>query len=153
MHKFIEHFPFEEDFTLQILKGHLLVEEALREIVRLQLPHPEALNGSSGTRFDCHQIICLAEALTPESQKTPWLWKAIKKLNSLRNKLAHQLDNAGLEDKIKDLIKYVHTNSDIDLIRVYKKKGLNEDHNLIISILSINACLSGLKSIVDKKSK
>ena len=62
------HFPSGSDLTLQALKGHLLVEVLLREVFELQLPHPKALKGSRGTSFNCHQIICLVEAMTLHTQ-------------------------------------------------------------------------------------
>ncbi len=99
--RFMSHFPFEGDTTLQILKGHLLVEEHIRQLVTLQLPTPKALTGSDGASYDCHQMICLAEAITAESNQEQWVWKALKKLNKLRNFLAHNLhDGTALSHKV-----------------------------------------------------
>ncbi|MEZ8193116.1 MULTISPECIES: hypothetical protein [unclassified Vibrio] len=147
--RFMEHFPFDADMTLQILKGHLLIEEHIREIVKLQLPHSSALNGNDGASYDCHQMICLAEAITPESDKTPWVWKALKKLNKLRNYLAHKLgDSAVLSHKIDDLIKYVRKN---DLTYQHFEKKWSEDKldsRVALCIMSVNIKLESLKKSI-----
>ncbi len=49
-----KHFPVGADLTLQVLKGHLLVEELLREIFSSLLSYPDALKGNRGTSFECH---------------------------------------------------------------------------------------------------
>ncbi len=49
------HFPSGAELSLQVLKGHLLVEELVRELVEAHLKDPSALEGSSGTSFNCHQ--------------------------------------------------------------------------------------------------
>jgi len=89
LEKFLDHFPANGDRDLQILKGHLLVEEWLQDILHLQLCYPNALTGPKGAKIECHQLICLVEAITPHSQGMPWVWVAAKKLNTLRNDLAH----------------------------------------------------------------
>ena len=67
------HFPSGEDLSLQVLKGHLLVEKLVREIVSSRLSHSDALKGDSGASFDCHQMICLAQAMTPRQDVLPWV--------------------------------------------------------------------------------
>ncbi len=145
--KFIEHFPQGSELTLQVLKGHLLVEEILRELFIMQLPYSKALKGNGGTSFNCHQIICLVEAMTAHSQSIPWIWVAAKKLNNIRNSLAHQLSPKGLEDKVADLIAFVKKENP-ELKVVAKEEGLSEGHDLIMIVLAMCSCLSSLKPIV-----
>ncbi len=96
--KFFQKLPHGKDITLVILKGHLLLEEQIRAIVDERLTTPSALKDS---RLDCHQVICLAEALCPKSVDES-TWKAAKKLNRIRNDVAHNLDPNGLNDRILD---------------------------------------------------
>ena len=150
--RFMEHFPFEGDMILQILKGHLLVEEHIREIVKLQLPHSSALNGNDGASYDCHQMICLAEAITPESNINSWLWKALKKLNKLRNHLAHRLhDDAALSHKVDDIVKYLNTHD--STYQAFEKKWNKgkDDHRLALCLMCININLVSLKKIVAER--
>ena len=145
--RFTEHYPFEGDLTLQILKGHLLVEEVLREIFDLLLPHPKALVGNKGASFDCHQIICLVESIAPNSQAMPWVWNSAKKLNNIRNDLAHQLNPKGLTHKVDGLIKYVMKNTP-ELKGASHELDIPEDNDLFIVIMAICNCLSALKGII-----
>jgi hypothetical protein len=106
--RFLDHFPSEGDLTLQLLKGHLLVEELLREALSFLLPHPKALEGERGATFNCHQVICLAEALTPVQAGVPaWAWVAAKQLNVLRNDLAHKLVPKALDTRVSSFIRYI----------------------------------------------
>jgi hypothetical protein len=150
--KFLDHFPHEGDLTIQLLKGHLLVEELLREIFKLQLPFPDALIGNKGASFSCHQIICLVEAITPHSQVMPWIWLAAKKLNNIRNDLAHNLSPEGLESKISDLVKYVNSESP-EIQEEAAKIETEEKNELLEVIVSMCACLSSLKLVLEKHVK
>lgn len=141
--KFSKYYPLSEDLTLQVLKGHLLVEEMLLELFWLKLKQPKVLEGSSGARFDCHQVICLVEAMSPQSSKLDWVWKAAKKLNSLRNKLAHNLEPKGVDHKVTDLVNYVSNNSS-DAVSTARKSDPSAS-DLMLSIMAIGATLSVLK--------
>ena len=143
--RFSKQYPFIEDLTLQILKGHLLAEEILREIFKLLLKHPEALGGSNGTSFNCHQVICLVEATLPIHPKLNWVWLAVKKLNSLRNNLAHNLEPNGIEHKKEDLIKYVSTYSGSMLSKANVSDP--DADKLFLSIMAICATLSTIKDM------
>ena len=143
--RFSEHFPLNGDLTLQLLKGHLLVETTLREAFEQQLAHPSALNGERGTQLTCHQIICLTQAITPISDKVPWLWVAIRKLNSIRNDLAHQLSPNDLAKKIDALTKYVRDNSpEVEMITEILE--IDRDQDLIVTFVAMCTCLSALKT-------
>ena len=101
--RYIKHLPPASDMTLLILKGHLLIEELLRQLLDQALVKPGALKDA---RLETHQCICLAEALF--SDRLPaWLWEALKKLNGARNKLAHTLEPVGFEQKVNDFQAYV----------------------------------------------
>jgi hypothetical protein len=142
-----EHFPSESDLTLQVLKGHLLVEELLRELFILQLQFPAALKGKGGTSLDCHRIICLVQAITPYSDKEPWIWLAARKLNKVRNNLAHKLSHENLGQEVANLIKYVMTENqtisqDATDLEIPKK------HEFELVIMSMCTCLSAFKAII-----
>ncbi len=105
--RFKEHLPLGGDMTLMILKGHLLIEEQIAFLIKNRIPKPDALKEVDLTS---HQQICLAEALVEEiclSGNDLWLWPAIKKLNKLRNDIAHNLSKPGIDDRIADFINRV----------------------------------------------
>ena len=96
---FFTHMPEEDDdVALIILKGHLLVELRTREFVVERLQAPDALDAA---RLTSHQLICLAESLCLPNPDPKWLWSTARQLNSLRNKLAHNLEPKDLEKEIR----------------------------------------------------
>lgn len=105
--RFREHVPIGGDMTLMILKGHLLIEEQIVFLINNRIPKLDALREADLTS---HQQICLAEALVEESSldgNDRWLWPAIKKLNKLRNDIAHHLSKDGINDRIGDFVRRV----------------------------------------------
>lgn len=103
--RFQEHLPIGDDLTLMILKGHLLIEEQVWLLICNRVVSIVALEKAELTT---HQKLCLAEALLDDFsrsvQETDWLWPALKKLNKLRNDIAHNLTPSGIADRIRDFI-------------------------------------------------
>jgi hypothetical protein len=139
------HFPSGGDMTLQVLKGHLLVEEQLRAIFELLLAHPDALRGEKGTKFECHDIICLVEALSPIAREEPWVFAAAKRLNNLRNELAHNLEPRALDDKIRALITFVTKDNPV-IREILERNRTPEGREFESVVLALHAALSQLKS-------
>jgi len=104
LNRFISHLPLDStDNVTVVLKGHLLVEELLREYVSLQFQKPEMLKDA---RLTFHQILCIARASSNNASNEK-LWLSIEKLNGLRNKLAHSLEPKDLEIKIKEFVSHL----------------------------------------------
>ncbi len=98
---FLLHMPDNDaDVTMVVLKGHLLIEQRIREFIAERMLAPEALTEA---RLSAHQAICLAEALTLPNDEPQKLWAFLRQVNSLRNTLAHRLDPA-IQDRIDALI-------------------------------------------------
>jgi len=98
--RFLALLPHGQGVELVILKAHLLIEEQVRQIVDERLKNPLALVDA---RLGCHQAICLAQSFFDEDHD-PSLWVAIKKLNKIRNCIAHRLEPEGIHDRIQDLL-------------------------------------------------
>ena len=95
---FLEHMPDQDaDLELVILKGQLLVEYRLKEFVNERLLSPPAL---ADARLTAHQVICLAEAMCLDNEDPHWLFGMARKLNSLRNALAHNLAPSGMKERV-----------------------------------------------------
>ena len=97
--KFYTLLPRGEDLSLLILKLHLLVEDQIRAFVDERVENKEALTAA---KLECHQAICLAEALSGEDIH-PNVWEAARKLNSLRNHIAHNLELKGVVDRMNHI--------------------------------------------------
>ena len=146
--KLRQHFPVDADMTLQILKGHLIIEEALREIFELLLISPGALQGEKGASFNCHQIICLVEALAPKrSDKMKWVWSAAKQLNNLRNDMAHKLNPQGLDSKIQSFLRNVRE-SDPEVRAQFQNSGAPESLHFAMAISTLFGLFSRMRSHV-----
>jgi hypothetical protein len=108
--RFVRHLPEGEaaDSTLVVLKGHLLIEALLRQVIDQNLVKPKALEPA---QLEFHQILCIAEAMYAEAMPK-WLWLALRKLNSIRNYLAHRLEHTGISEKLRDFTKFVEDHRD-----------------------------------------
>lgn len=103
--RLLAKLPSGDDLDLIVLKGHLLIEERLRDIVRVAISRrPEALDDS---RLRFAQLSALARGMTYE-ERFDWSFLAINKLNAIRNELVHDLDPprvARLTDELVSIMK------------------------------------------------
>ncbi len=91
------------DVTLMALKGHLLIEEQLVSILKSRVSYSKALEEA---RLSFFQRLCLAKALGYRKEND-WVWHSIKKLNSVRNDLAHKVEPAKLNIKLREFLELV----------------------------------------------
>jgi hypothetical protein len=104
--KFIDHLQVGfEDKSLIVLKGHLLLELALRDYIGKRVQAPERIEG---VQINFASLIVFASALE-DCQKHQWLWSALKKANTLRNQLAHNLEPKKINELESEFIDYVRT--------------------------------------------
>jgi hypothetical protein len=89
---------------LVILKGHLIVEQLLRRYIEEQVANPEILQKA---RLQFSTLLTFAEAMAPRSGTAgapQVIWASLKRLNELRNTLAHKLDGEPLAVAIKRFV-------------------------------------------------
>ena len=92
------HLPDGKDLTLLVLKGHLLVEEGLDDLIAAGCPQPQhILDRKPKVGFAMKARI--AQGLSGHLL-FHGLWPMIEALNTLRNDLAHNLDSPQLKPKI-----------------------------------------------------
>ncbi|OGA56417.1 MAG: hypothetical protein A3F74_26345 [Betaproteobacteria bacterium RIFCSPLOWO2_12_FULL_62_58] len=104
MASLLKHLPHHQEPTaLILLKGHLLVEELLRGYIDRKLPNPTAFKHD---QFLFAKILMLCRALTPPNVKS-WAFDAAKKLNDVRNEIAHELDSPKVKSKLENFISLV----------------------------------------------
>jgi hypothetical protein len=103
LERVLDHLPISHDPTLMILRGHLLVEEQLNAAVALRVAEPKYLVDA---RLEFDQLLCIAKAIYFKTEHS-WVWGGIKKLNLLRNLLAHNLNPPNLDAKANELVKHV----------------------------------------------
>ena len=128
-----------EDIELVLLKGHLVIEQLLNELLELSLEEANRLQYIRPTFYNKLEIYLAIEA---NSIVGDGLEKVLKDLNSLRNKLAHNLNHPGFNGL---LIQWV--------VRAGRKKIKNPDDKalvrktLISAISQIAAFLSGVLTV------
>ena len=92
----LQHLPRSGDITLIALKGHLLIEEMLDEIIWAHCKSPDALQDVE-IRFPAKIKLVLALTGTHELAQ---VWSLCEKLNSLRNSLAHKIEHPAAQKKL-----------------------------------------------------
>jgi len=88
----------DADPLVMVLKGHLLLEEDLQQIIDAWIPNSKLLRErrwSFGHRAALCKGIC--DKWAPE-----WLWNALEELNSVRNKLVHRSEPGELAGLLRD---------------------------------------------------
>jgi len=103
---FLKHMPTQKDTELVVLKGHLLIERLLEKYLNQNLAQPSALE-NAGLSFN--QKLSFVAALHHDTNDE-WLWGGIRKLNRLRNELAHRLESPKLLTLVEDFIVHVEEN-------------------------------------------
>jgi hypothetical protein len=94
-----QHMPKTDDVTLIVLKGHLLIEEALGDLAEQVLPHPEYL-GKANLSF--HKLACVVRAAVP-NRSDDIAWELILSISSFRNDLAHNLESSQRQARLNAL--------------------------------------------------
>jgi len=98
--RFVRLMPQSTDPVLLILKGHLLVEEHIQAVLNDLLARPELLEEA---RLTFYQRMRLVQSLLGEGNDD-YLWMSIRKLNTLRNRMAHVLELNDLEQRVDDYL-------------------------------------------------
>lgn len=102
--RFLELLPHGKELDLVILKAHLLIEEQVNALINERLKNSSVILEEE--RFESYYRICLAQSFfAPDFQ--PWLWRALKQMNKLRNRVAHRIEPKGIDNLIEDIIKSV----------------------------------------------
>lgn len=94
----------DDNSVLIILKGQLLIERLVRKFIVSRLPNPKAFESN---KFTAAQCISIAESMCLNNEEPRWLWTQVKELNSIRNKLAHSLDDKTFEKRITSFVSTV----------------------------------------------
>jgi len=108
MARLVEHLPHYQDSAILILlKGHLLVEELLRAYIERKVPNPSAIKHEQLLFAKC---LMFCRALTSPKVRS-WGFDAAKKLNDVRNEVAHELESTELKEKLEAFVVLVEQHS------------------------------------------
>ncbi|MFJ4116998.1 hypothetical protein ACIPV9_11370 [Pseudomonas psychrophila] len=137
--RFDSHLPSLDDPTLVVLKGHLLAEEILENLIKSKCQLPEVLDDIEIGFF---LKIKIARALIGDSHPNGLIlpdriWGMLEALNSLRNELAHALEPKKLEAKIQRFISSVPSTNRTNKLKQEPNKAI---YAAIVGSLSYFAC-------------
>jgi hypothetical protein len=126
-----QHIDKETDITIIILKGHLLVEETLSEILKYTLKE------SNPMTIKIHNMMFaqkanLVWALKHDKIKLN-IWPSLKRLNTIRNKMAHSLEPSDIDSLIEDFVKSV-------------EKDWNDSYHLKLEVLDLKSAIIWIES-------
>lgn len=133
------------DLQMILLKGHLLIEEQLQAFIDSHVTDPDHL---SQARLTFHQRLILARAFhpAPDTFGYFWVWDAARLLNTLRNKMVHNLAPQGFVEQLKSFT---------DLVEQHIPRPITpgsgteyETARFGVSISVLNLCLSRLTKVV-----
>jgi hypothetical protein len=96
--RFTAHVREFDEAAMVLLKGHLVIEELLNEIIGRGVYHPDLM-----PRLDFSKKIQLARSMSLREQDDE-MWKALVAVNELRNVLAHSLDPQRRKSKLDSLL-------------------------------------------------
>jgi hypothetical protein len=138
------HFlkPATEDPTYLVLKAHLLAEEVLYRFIESQAHRPGFLRDA---RLGFAQLIALCRSFHRFSKEDWWGWTALKKLNTLRNLLAHNLEPKDLRDRIVEFSVFVAdaigATTDSEIGKEYEHLATGGTHPFVLALVALHMAI------------
>ncbi len=143
--KYVKHLHGEKDIIPIALKGHLLLESLIDQIIGTILPNPQYIKNQN---FTFYKKVLLARAMSWDKHKIK-MWDLIIAVNSLRNELVHYLESKKLDNKIKTVVqKFKETDPQHPLLKNYKSKKFEDQLKTMILYLAgfLDSYLSDAKA-------
>lgn len=137
--RFSKHFPRTGDLTLIVLKGHLLLEEEINDLLSQFMKNKNYIEKA---KLSFYQKICLVESLLLEGSTKGTCFEIIEMINLLRNNIAHKLEPKKLEAKVRDLLYCMFPNNKVEIN--------NTDKRIKYLELGIASLIGQLSSFVNK---
>jgi hypothetical protein len=130
--RYASFLPADDKHPLEILilRGHLLIEEELRQLVAQKFIKPTAY-GLSDKKLG--SLLSLAEALYgPEIPE--WVWLVARTLNRVRNSMAHELEARSAKVDVNGILKVFEAT---DITYAYAEGNMLEKLNYCLSAMHV----------------
>lgn len=117
--EFKKHLGEVDELQQYILKGHLVIESILDNVIKLIFFHPEHIQDG---RFGFMHKVNLARAFALNKNKST-TWKLVVSINAVRNEIAHQLGGEKRDRKMQQLrrLYIAELEDDRELIKAHKE--------------------------------
>lgn len=136
--------PSQNDPAFLVLKAHLLAEEILNVFLE---SHAARAAPISSARLTFSQLVLLCTAFHPCVSEDWWVWSALKKLNFLRNKLAHNLEPLDIRERMTEFSVYIVESAGItknpDRGSEYVRLAESGGDPFLLALVALLAYLSG----------
>ena len=107
--QYFKHLKNKKDFDLIILKGHLIVEERINEVLEKKLkPNLWGKVKKDPVKFSFPIKLVLLQIVVNFDNTFDHFFEAVEKLNSLRNKMAHNIEYPELEERTKQVLNLMY---------------------------------------------
>lgn len=134
--------PATGDPTYLVLKAHLLAEEVLFRFIESQAHRPGSLIDA---RLGFAQLLAVSRSFHRYSKDDWWGWAALKKLNSLRNLLAHNLEPKDLQDRIVEFSVFVADSigatTDSEIGKEYENLATGGTHPFVLALVALHIAI------------
>jgi hypothetical protein len=135
--QFREHLREVDELAQTVLTGHLIIENALENVIALIFFHPEHLR----LNFERKVQVARAYALN-KNKKT--IWNLIMAVNETRNAIAHSLPGDRREKKMAQLRRMYFAEMEPDFAEVRENYP---DH--VIAVMACALCTGFLGTLED----
>lgn len=104
--RLLAHLPTTDDLSLITLKGHLLVEEILGDLLLAKCKDQEPLRNLDLGFYKKLALVraLYADRLNDEIVLPTRTWECVEALNALRNEFAHKLESKAVDTKLERFI-------------------------------------------------
>lgn len=106
--RFFKFLPQDDDLTLLVLKGHLLIEEGLWSLLEKRARDRRVI---AKLDLGFYPLCLITKALFYSDND--WFWNAMMVLNTMRNDLAHNLEPNRIDENCDKFIALVEANTPI----------------------------------------
>lgn len=132
-----------------ILRGHLLIEELLDQLIAAHLKYPKAINDARLTFF---QKLCIAQGMIGRSNED-FTWIPIKKLNELRNSISHNLPDDRFSERLDSVLKAFFENEFDEIPKDIYSKSKALRKGIIFHCAHLYGFREGIRAARSRKSQ
>lgn len=141
--RFMKLLPAGADSALIVLKGHLLIEELLTDLLKEKLAQGNPLEIKIGQNTMFAQKLNLCWALVQKDIKLE-IWPFLKEFNAIRNKMAHAVEPKCIDEKIEAFTEMV---SSYDHYMMPKSRGSDLEFSIAWLHIVLSQYLHHVKNL------
>lgn len=140
--RYIAELQNIDELALVVLKGHLLLEELLSQVIETFVFHAEL---AESARLSFGQKVSLARSMSLDESENS-MWSVVSSINSLRNDMAHAIDSPKRAAKLNA----VRENYLREIAEHPRREELQGADDLTIVTLAVGLCLGFVHTFTEE---